>query len=280
MNSLQTQFESQEPVSVNAQAAKSREMAEVQSQIFLAKQFPRDEYQAEMKVLNACKRLSLAETALYEYPRGGQKVTGPSIRLAETVARYWGNINYGIKELEQKDGVSTVVAYAWDMETNTRQEKVFQVKHERYAKGKMNKLTDPRDIYELVANNGARRLRACILGVIPGDVIDNAVEQCKKTMANGYEEPLKDRLIKALNYLKEHYGITQAMVEDRFGYNLESFTEQDFIKLRTISQSLKDGVAKREDFFNTKATPKPEAPATSLEAQFTGDAAETVKEGK
>lgn len=268
MNSLQTQFESQQLGSVNAQAAKSREMAEVQSQIFLAKQFPRDEYQAEMKVLNACKRLSLAETALYEYPRGGQKVTGPSIRLAETVARYWGNINYGIKEVEQKDGVSTVIAYAWDMETNTRQEKVFQVKHERYAKGKMNKLTDPRDVYELVANNGARRLRACILGVIPGDVIDNAVEQCKRTMQNGYEEPLKDRIIKGLNYLKENYGITQVMVEDRFGYNLESFTEQDFQKLRSISSSLKDGMAKREDFFNTKVQTKTEAPKTTLEAQF------------
>lgn len=268
MNSLQTQFESQQLGTVNAQAAKSREMAEVQSQIFLAKQFPRDEYQAEMKVLNACKRLSLAETALYEYHRGGQKVTGPSIRLAETVARYWGNINYGIKEVEQKDGVSTVIAYAWDMETNTRQEKVFQVKHERYAKGKMNKLTDPRDVYELVANNGARRLRACILGVIPGDVIDNAVEQCKRTMQNGYEEPLKDRIIKGLNYLKENYGITQAMVEDRFGYNLESFTEQDFQKLRSISSSLKDGMAKREDFFNTKVQTKTEAPKTTLEAQF------------
>lgn len=268
MNSLQAQFESNEPSSVTAQSAKSREMAEVQSQIFLAKQFPRDEYQAEAKVLNACKRLSLAETALYEYPRGGQKVTGPSIRLAETVARYWGNINYGIKEVEQKDGASTVVAYAWDMETNTRQEKVFQVKHERYTKSGMQKLVDPRDIYELVANNGARRLRACILGVIPGDVIDNAVEQCKRTMLDGYKEPLKDRIVKGVSYLKDHYGITQQMVEDRFGYNLESFTEQDFQKLRSINVSLKDGMAKREDFFNLNIQKEAEAPKTSLEAQF------------
>ena len=268
MNSLQTQFESQELGSVNAQQVKSREMAEVQSQIFLAKQFPRDEYQAEMKVLNACKRLSLAETAIYEYPRGGTKVSGPSIRLAETIARYWGNINYGIKELEQKNGESTVVAYAWDMETNTRQEKVFQVKHERYAKGKMNKLTDPRDIYELVANNGARRLRACILGVIPGDVIDNAVAKCQETLRTGYTEPLKDRIVKGLGWLKDNYGITQTMVEDKFGYTLDSFNEQDFLKLRSISQSLKDGMAKREDFFDTKVQEKKEAPKTSLEAEF------------
>ena len=266
MNSLETQFQSREFGSVNAQAAKSREMAEVQSQIFLAKQFPRNEVQAEMNIIKACQRLSLAETALYEFPRGGQKVAGPSIRLAETIARYWGNINSGIKEIEQRNGESTVVAYAWDMENNTRSEKVFQVKHERYAKGKMNKLTDPRDIYELIANNGTRRLRACILSIIPGEVVDKAVEQCKHTLVDGYKEPLKDRLVKALTWLHENYGITQEMVEDKFGYKFESFTEQDFIKLRSISSSLKDGMAKREDFFNTKL--KKDEPKSSLETQF------------
>ena len=268
MNSLELQFQSQEVGSVNAQAAKSREMAEVQSQIFLAKQFPRNEVQAEMKIIEACKRKGLAETALYSYPRGkGNMVTGPSIRLAETVAQYWGNINFGIKELEQKQGESTVVAYAWDMESNTRQEKVFQVKHERHSRTGVQKLTDPRDIYELVANNGARRLRACILGVIPGDIIDNAITQCQATLEGGYNEPLKDRLVKALRHFKEKYGITQEMIEERLGHNYESFNEQDYVQLRSIYQSLQDGMAKREDFFNTQKK-KSESPQNSLEQQF------------
>lgn len=264
MNGLQAQFESNIPGAAS-RSNSNREMAEVQSQIFLAKQFPRNEVQAEMKIMDACKRLSLAETAIYQYPRGGQKVIGPSIRLAETVARYWGNINFGIKELEQNDGESTMLAYAWDMETNTRQEKLFQVKHQRYAHGKMNDITDPRDIYELTANYGSRRLRACILGVIPGDVIEKAVEVCQHTLQTGYQEPLKDRLIKGLAYLKDNYGITQEMVEESFGYSLESFTEQDFLKLRSINQSLKDGMAAREDFFKSV---KKEKPKTSLEEQF------------
>ncbi|PWW19485.1 hypothetical protein DFO73_12055 [Cytobacillus oceanisediminis] len=64
------------------------------------------------------------------------------------------------------------MAYAWDLETNVRQEKVFTVKHSRKAKGSITKLDDPRDIYELVANNGARRLRSYILGIIPGDIVE------------------------------------------------------------------------------------------------------------
>lgn len=265
MNGLQTQFEGNQFPNVAMRSNNSREMAEVQSQIFLAKQFPRDEIQAEMKIMNSCKRLSLAETALYQYPRGGQKVIGPSIRLAETVARYWGNINFGIKELEQKNGESAMMAYCWDMETNTRQEKIFQVRHELYTKQGIKKLEDPRDIYEHTANLGSRRLRACILGVIPSDVIEKAVEVCQHTLQTGYQEPLRDRLVKGLTYLKENYGITQEMVEEHFGYSFESFTEQDFLKLRTINQSLKDGMASREDFFKTVNKEKKQ---TSLEQQF------------
>jgi len=43
-------------------------------------------------------------------------------------------------------------------------------------------LEDPRDIYELTANMGARRLRACVLGIVPGDVVESAVDQCERTL--------------------------------------------------------------------------------------------------
>ena len=64
-----------------------------------------------------------SKTAVYNYPRGGQMVSGPSIRLAEVVAQNWGNLSFGIKELQQLPGESVAMAYAWDLETNTRQEK-------------------------------------------------------------------------------------------------------------------------------------------------------------
>lgn len=74
---------------------------------------------------------------MYEYPRGGTKVTGPSIRLAEAMAQNWGNLDYGLIELEQKAGESQVMAYAWDLETNTRQTIVFSVPHIRATKREM-----------------------------------------------------------------------------------------------------------------------------------------------
>ncbi|MDQ0176029.1 hypothetical protein [Bacillus chungangensis] len=259
MSQLTEQFnyqQSQPQGNVLAQSTSSREMEEVKGAIFMARQFPRNVFQAEQRILDSCKRISLAETAVYQYKRGSAKISGPSIRLAEVVAQNWGNIDSGIKELEQREGESDVMAYAWDLETNTRQTKVFTVKHSMKAKGSIKKLTDPRDIYEKVANDGARRLRSCILSVIPGDIVEKAIQQCEETLRGNSNGPLKDRISNALNIFKGEYRVTQEMVEERFGYNAESFSEYDYVELIKIYNSLKDGMSKVDDWFNKDAKKK------------------------
>lgn len=259
--------------STTTEMVTTRQAQEVQAAMVVAKKFPRDEIEAFNKIMRACQRKSLAEQSMYEYPRGGQKVTGPSIRLAEALAQNWGNLDYGIVELEQKDGESQVMAYAWDLETNTRQTKIFQVPHSRYSKKKGNeKLTDPRDIYEMVANQGARRLRACILGVIPGDVIDAAIEQCEVTLKSNNTEPLIDRVRKMVKVFEDKFSVSKEMIEEYLGCNSDAISENDFIRLRKVYGSLRDGMAKREDYFNIKSTeksvfelpPKEEAPKNNL----------------
>ncbi|PHE68538.1 hypothetical protein [Bacillus wiedmannii] len=254
-----------EAKSTATEAMVSRQAQEVQMAMYVAKNFPRDTYDAFQRIMKECERKLVAENAVYQYPKGGQKVQGPSIRLAEVIARNWGNIDYGIIELDQKDGESSMMAYAWDLETNTRQTKIFTVKHERKAKGKTNKLTDSRDVYELTANMGTRRMRACILGIIPGDIVDAAVQKCNDTLVNGQKEPLEDRLRKALDAFKKEFGVTKEMIEDSLQLNVDAFTEHDFVKLGRIYTSIRDGVGKKEDFFDTKKT----SPTKSnLESQF------------
>lgn len=257
-----------------AMASASREMEEVKGQIFMAKQFPRNVFQAEQRVLDTCMRPALAQVAMYQYPRGGQRVTGPSIRLAEAIAQNWGNLSYGIQELEQREGESVAKAFCWDLETNVRQEKVFTVKHSMKAKGTIKKLEDPRDIYEKVANDGARRLRSCILGVIPGDIIDKAIDQCNKTLAGNSAGPLKDRIAKALKAFKENHRVTQETIELKFGYNADSFTEYDYVELINIFNSLRDGISKAEDWFDKEAAKKQ---SSSLGEAFKEEPTKEVK---
>lgn len=229
------------------QTENSRAVAEVQSALVIAKQFPRDMNQAYDRIMNACQRPALAQSAVYSYARGGSSITGPSIRLAEAIAQNWGNIQFGVRELSSENGESTVEAFAWDMETNTRQTKIFQVRHWRHTKGGGYKLTDPRDIYELVANNGARRLRACILGVIPGDVIDAAVEQCDQTIrASADTSPAG--VLKLLKSFEKH-GVTKEAVEKRIQCRIEAISPAQVVSLIKIGTSIKDGMSAAKDWF-------------------------------
>ncbi|MGP7817737.1 hypothetical protein [Niallia sp. 01092] len=266
MNELSEQFNQQQQPSVLAHSSSSREMEEVKGQIFMAKQFPRNIFEAEKRILDNCKRQALAEQAVYSYPRGGTKVEGPSIRLAEVLAQNWGNLSFGVKELEQRAGESVAMAYAWDLETNVRQEKIFTVPHSRKARGSIKKLDDPRDIYELVANQGSRRVRACILSIIPGDIVDRAIEECNRTMQGNNPKPFKERLSAALKMFKEKHRVTQEQIEEHFGYNVSAFTERDLNDLGKIFNSIKDGMSKVDDWFDKAAKNKKEGSGSLSES--------------
>lgn len=234
------------------QTESNRAIAEVQAAMILARQFPRNEKVALDKMLTAFQRQGLAEQALYSYSKGGTDVTGLSIRAAEEIARNWTNIQFGIRELSQQNGESTVESFAWDIESNVRQTKVFQVQHIRSKKSGNVRLTDQREIYELTANQGARRLRACILGVIPGDVkeaIEKQVEDTLKAKADTSPESLKKMLA-----CFEKFGVTKEQIEKRIQRNMESITPAQFVALHKIYNSLKDGMSAPADWFEMPKT--------------------------
>jgi len=247
----QTEHESASRAFGSAQAS-----SEVLGAIFAAKKFPRDEFKSFQKVITACQRINLANAATYMYPKGGTNVTGPSIRLAEVLAQAWGNMDYGIRELEQHEGYSEMQAYCWDLETNLQRKINFTVKHERHTRQGSYALEDPRDIYELTANQGARRMRSCILAQIPADVTEKAVAMCKQTIAKGGGEPLVD-LIKKMLLVFGQLGVTQAMIEQKLGHPIGEMSPEEYADYRSICNTVRDNAGSRDQFFTTTASSKP-----------------------
>lgn len=230
----------------------SRAVAEAQGKLVIAKNFPRNEVEAYAKAIQACQRKSLAEKATYSYPRSGSTISGPSIRLAEELARCWGNIDFGIKELSQKEGESEMQAYCWDMETNTISSQTFVVAHVRdTSSGGPKKLTTQRDIYENNANMAGRRLRARILAVLPPDLVEAAVAECKKTLAGNNDTPITDR-IRKMAVAFEKFGIKPAVIEKRLGRELDTMTVEEISEYVGIYNSLRDGNTAVSDWFDVK----------------------------
>ncbi len=226
----------------------SRAIAEAQGKLVIAKRFPRDEVAAYARVAQACQRKGIAEKAFFSYSRGGSTVSGVTIRFAEELARCWGNIDYGIKELSQDEGKSEMQAYAWDLETNAQSVQNFTNPHIREVGGKAKILTSQRDIYENNANMGARRLRSRILAILPNDLVDMAIAECKKTLAGNNDEPLIDR-VKKMVVAFSKLGVTQEQIELKLKRKVESMTADDFVEYIGIYNAIKNGESKVADWF-------------------------------
>lgn len=243
--------------------AQQREVAEVQAAMLIARMNPRDEKMALDRILQACTWPKLAESALYQYSKGGTDITGPSIRLAEVLAQNWGNLECGVRELEQRDEESVVETYAWDIQTNFRDKKTFTVPHIRHTKKGSYKLSDPRDIYEMVANQGARRKRANILAVIPGHIQEAAVKQCEVTLNTKVK--VTPELIQSLIQKFAEFNVTKEMIESRIQRRIEAITPALVVQLGKIYNSLKDGMSAASEWFAMTEKPGPEKGALSVE---------------
>lgn len=243
----------------------SKEAQKVQAALVIAKRFPRDEVEVQRKIDNACMRFGLAKTSTYAYSRGGTAIKGPTIKLLEAIAGYWGNIDFGWKEVERRFGESTIQASAWDMETNTKVATEFTVKHVRdkwkEVDGKKIKvhepITDDRDIYELNANYAARRVRSCLERVIPRDIVQTAVETCTQTLLT--KEPMTQENLKGLLDAFASYGVNRAMIEAKIQRKFEAIEPAHVVNMRQIYNSLEDKMSRASDWFDfSLADEKPE----------------------
>lgn len=232
-----------QPSTQAAGIEQSRAIAEVQASLVVAQQRPRDETRALTKALESCRTWEVAESAFWKFPRAGEVLTGESIHLAVELARCWGNIAYGIMELDRDDngGKSEMLAFAWDLETNSQSRMTFQVPHLRDTRSGPKKLTDMRDIYENNANQGARRLRECIFRVLPPFLKEQAKAACYNTLeTKNSEKPLAVRISEALAGFAR-IGIGRERIEAKLG-PADKLTPADLAQLEVSFRS----IARRE----------------------------------
>ena len=241
----------------------SRAVAEVQAQVIVAQQFPRSMQAAVRAMEEACAQPALAGRALFRYPRGKDDegnvniLSGPSVHLARELARCFGNLQYGITEMLRDDdhGQSEMMAWAWDMEANTRSSTTFIVPHKRDTRFGAKDLTDLRDIYENNANNGGRRVREMIFAVLPGWYVTRALELCAKTNEHGGGKPLAERIATAVK-LFEQYRVSPARIAAKWGYrSVDELTATDVAQLAVIYSSLQQGTVSVADEFPAAEAP-------------------------
>lgn len=229
----------------------ARATAEVQAAVVVAQNCPRDMARAEADMRDTCGRKAVADRAFYSVPRKGSKpMAGPSIHLARELARIWGNLDYGVRELSRDDagGMSEIQAFAWDQQTNVRTIRSFQVPHQRMVDGRRKSLIDLNEIYLNNQNIGARAVRECIFALLPPWFTESAQDFCHETLKAGEGVPLSERINKMISAFAA-LGATVEQLETRTGRKRGQWSAGDVAKLGIDYTSItRDGLDMDEIF--------------------------------
>ncbi|EJG5414296.1 hypothetical protein NAD41_000897 [Salmonella enterica] len=260
-------------VTIEAQRA----VTEAQSKIQLAKMFPRNETDAFNKLMFACSNPSFAEEAFYSLPRGNQSISGPSIRLAEEIARVYGNFTYGHRELSRGNGKSEVEVFAWDVESNNYTSRQITVMHVQDTKSGSYALRSQADIDTRIANIASKQLRGRILSLIPKWMLSEAVSQCRKTLAGGQDLEQREQRVANLEARFTAKGVDKHALEQYLGHPLKLITDDEIADLFGVYTAIKEGSPINEFFIQDE--PKNET-AQRLEQAVAGNEKQAEKSEK
>lgn len=244
----------------------SRAVAEVAAAVRVAQENPRDVTRAVEQMRLACSQQALADRAFYSLPRAGGRVEGSTVHLARELARCWGNVDYGIRELSRDDerGQSEMQAWAWDQETNTRSTRSFIVPHERMAKKQRQRLTDLGDIANNNNSVAARAVRETIFTVLPVWFRTEAETIAAQTLHGGGDKTPDQQKADAIAHFRDVHNVTPEQIAERIGRPVSAWTAQDVAGLRVLSAELARGEKNVAQEF-----PKPE-PTTVAELTGAG----------
>lgn len=224
----------------------SRAVAEVQAAVLVALQYPRDTRRVHEEVLKACRTFELAKRAFYAVPNRG---AGSSVHLARELARCYGHVQYGVHELSRDDaaGMSEIRAFAWDPQTGVRQERTFQVPHQKMVGKSRVQLDDLGDVYRNNQNVGARAVRECIFGVLPAALVAIAERECRATLEQGPQQdgggnvPLPQWIAQGIEAFALTFDVGVPQLEARLGVKRDRWTAAHAAELEVLYRSLQQG---------------------------------------
>jgi hypothetical protein len=253
----QTSIERQGDLSVRAMAKQAE--AQIQARYVMAMQNRRDIMKSRAALLRDCERPVFAAKAIYNKPIG-EGVEGPSIRLAEAAARAMGNVLTDVSAIYDDDKKRIVriiasdleanVTYTKDVTVNKTVERSKPMEGRKIISQRVNSKGRPVFVIEatddeILDREGAlasKAMRTCLLRLIPGDILEEAIQKCYETQdKKDAEDP--DAARKGMCDAFAGLGVTIDQIVLYLGHSIEQTNPKDMKSLRGIYNAIKDGEA-------------------------------------
>lgn len=250
-----------------AMATQQKAIVEARYKMALAR--PRDLDMVRQKMLKDASRPSFATVAIYHKPVGNG-IEGPSIRFVESAIRNMTNILTETSTVSEDDERRVIRVAVSDLETNTYFSQdvtvTKTVERRKLPQGekpiRMRANSNGQPIYILHATDDeilnkqnaliSKAVRTLGLRLIPGDLVDEALFEIKKTMAQqDRQDPdaAKHRIIDAFAQL----GVSVEALKEFVGHELSALTPNEIQLLRTTYTSIKDGETSWKAVMDDKA---------------------------
>lgn len=276
-----------------AVAAQSRAL--IESRYVMAKKFPRDEEEVRQKLLKECLRPSFASVAIYRKPIG-QGIEGPSIRFAETAIRLMKNIVIDTMTVYDDREKRIVRVMVTDLEANVPYsqdvtvEKTVERRNVKQGDEVLRSRTNKQGhtVHIIVGTDDdilnkqnaliSKAIRTQGLRLVPGDLIDEALELIYQTRQNqDAADPDKARrnVFDAFN----HLGVPVTDLQAWLGHKGDSLTPKELSDLRGLYAALKDGETSWREIMDAKAG-KTEDAGESIKGKPLTDALKATEKKK
>lgn len=232
--------------------------ARVLAKYTIASKFPRNWDTVSLKLLRECERPGFADVARYSIPRGGKKIEGFSIRFAEAVLRYAGNVDVQSTTVHEDSRMRTIHLAVTDLETNneigidlTIEKTVLLKDTKGRAVLETRKNSTLQSVYlveatedEIAQKSGAlisKALRTSLLRMVPGDILEDCERKVYDTIQKGDDarDPTenKKRCIDAFAPL----GVMPVDLEKYIGASLDTPPPGTWAHMRALHTAIKDG---------------------------------------
>lgn len=266
-------------------AVAAQAKALIEARYIMAVRRPRDMDVVREKMLKECARPSFAAVARYTKPIGKDRSkwpTGPSIRFAEAAVRNMTNVTVETMTVYDDREKRIVRVTVTDLEANvpySQDVTIAKTIERRQAKDgdtvistRTNSYGDKLYILEATDDDIVNKQQALIskavrtlgLRLIPGDIIDECMEQVLVTQANSdAEDPdaAKRKLFDAFGSL----GVSAHQLKEYLGHEAATLAPKELGDLRALYAAIRDGEATWRDVMDNKAA-QAEAKTASLDA--------------
>ncbi len=265
-------------------AVAAQAQAQVQARYVMAIKKPRDLDDVRVRLLKECDRPRFAEVARYRKPVGGGAVEGPSIRFAEAALRCLGNVmpdasvvyddakkrivRVMVTDLESNLTYSTDVTIAKTVERSSPKGQVLGTRVNSYGKTTYILEATEDDLLNKQAAHTSKALRGLALRILPGDILDEAMERVILTQEKRDKadpEGARKRLVDGFVGI----GVKPSDLKQYLGHDLGQSSPAEMAELRAVYAAIRDGEGSWTEVLATKLKGRAEA---------NGEAPKTVKD--